>query len=160
MPGPLGPGHRAFPFRLAIGSPKGGLRRHMRQTSRTGVRGVRMSTPQYVRKIALSSTRGMPSVDRAAPFARCDGVLRRTLACFAGGIGDGRCMREALLTFREIAALLTVAADKTVYVTAQRRELPGFKVHRQWGFKPADLDHWIEERKAAERKAARKGGKA
>lgn len=68
-------------------------------------------------------------------------------------------MQDTLLTLREVAALLKVA-DKTVYTTVQRRELPGFKVRGGWRFKPADLNQWIEERKAAARKAAKKGGKA
>ncbi|MBX6330108.1 MAG: helix-turn-helix domain-containing protein [Pseudolabrys sp.] len=70
----------------------------------------------------------------------------------------GEC-KDTVLTLREVAALLKVA-DKTVYTMAQRRELPGFKVRGQWRFKPADLDQWIEERKAAARKAAKKGSKA
>lgn len=68
-------------------------------------------------------------------------------------------MQDTLLTLREVVALLKVA-DKTVYTMAQRRELPGFKVCGQWRFKPADLNQWIEERKAAARKAAKKWGKA
>ena len=65
-------------------------------------------------------------------------------------------MPEALLTLPEVADLLKVAA-KTVYTMAQRRELPAFKVRGQWRFKQADLDQWIEERKAAARDEHRKG---
>lgn len=38
-------------------------------------------------------------------------------------------MLEAILTLKDIAALLKVA-EKTVYRLAQRGELPGFKVGR------------------------------
>jgi excisionase family DNA binding protein len=64
-------------------------------------------------------------------------------------------MPHALLTLHEVADLLKVA-EKTVYTMAQRRELPAFKVGGQWRFKPADLDQWIEERKAAVRGDGRK----
>jgi excisionase family DNA binding protein len=64
-------------------------------------------------------------------------------------------MPDALLTLREVADLLKVA-EKTVYTMAQRRELPAFKVRGQWRFKQADLDGWIEERKATAGKKRRK----
>jgi excisionase family DNA binding protein len=59
-------------------------------------------------------------------------------------------MSDTLLTLHEVAGLLKVA-EKTVYTMAQRGELPAFKVRGQWRFKRADLDTWIEERKAAAR---------
>lgn len=66
-------------------------------------------------------------------------------------------MPDALLTLHEVADLLKVA-EKTVYTMAQRGELPAFKVRGQWRFKQADLDRWIEERKAAARNDAAAGG--
>ena len=62
-------------------------------------------------------------------------------------------MPESILTLPEVADLLKVA-EKTVYTMAQRRVLPAFKVGGQWRFKQADLDQWIEERKAAHKMSA------
>jgi excisionase family DNA binding protein len=59
-------------------------------------------------------------------------------------------MQDEILTLPEIAQLLKVA-EKTVYSMAQKKQLPAFKVGGQWRFKRVDLDHWIEQRKAASR---------
>ena len=56
-------------------------------------------------------------------------------------------MRPAVLTVREVAAYLNVG-EKTIYRLAQRGELPGFKVAGTWRFRHADMDAWIEGRKA------------
>ena len=59
-------------------------------------------------------------------------------------------MPDEILTLTEVAQLLKVA-DKTVYTMAQNAEIPAFKVRGQWRSKRADIDRWIEERKAASR---------
>lgn len=58
---------------------------------------------------------------------------------------------------RDVAAYLNVD-EKTIYRLAKRGELPGFKVAGTWRFKPADMDAWIEKRKAnaAEHEAAQR----
>ncbi|MBI4818834.1 MAG: helix-turn-helix domain-containing protein [Deltaproteobacteria bacterium] len=57
-------------------------------------------------------------------------------------------MTDEILTLPEVGRLLKVA-EKTVYTMAQKGELPAFKVRGQWRFKRVDLDHWIEQQKAA-----------
>ena len=59
-------------------------------------------------------------------------------------------MPDEILTLPEVAVLLKVA-EKTVYTMAQKAQLPAFKVRGQWRFKRDDLDHWIEQQKAASR---------
>ncbi len=65
-------------------------------------------------------------------------------------------MPDVILTLPDVARLLRVA-EKTVYTMAQKSQLPAFKVGGQWRFKQSDLDHWIEERKAAAGNERRKG---
>ncbi|WP_230189899.1 helix-turn-helix domain-containing protein [Sphingobium sp. CECT 9361] len=60
-------------------------------------------------------------------------------------------MTDEILTLPEMALLLKVA-EKTVYTMAQKNELPAFKVGGQWRFQRADIDRWIEEKKANSRK--------
>ncbi|CAH0356373.1 hypothetical protein SPH9361_04038 [Sphingobium sp. CECT 9361] len=62
-----------------------------------------------------------------------------------------RSMTDEILTLPEMALLLKVA-EKTVYTMAQKNELPAFKVGGQWRFQRADIDRWIEEKKANSRK--------
>jgi excisionase family DNA binding protein len=57
--------------------------------------------------------------------------------------GDGVTTHDEILRIPEVAALLKIA-DKTVYVLAQRGELPGFKVGGQWRFSRAAINRWIE----------------
>ncbi len=59
-------------------------------------------------------------------------------------------MPDEILTLPEVAQLLKVA-EKTVYTMAQKSQMPGFKVRGQWRFKREDIDHWIEQQKAASR---------
>jgi len=35
-------------------------------------------------------------------------------------------------------------AEKTVYVMAQNREIPAFKVRGQWRFRRDDINRWID----------------
>ncbi|MBL8695930.1 MAG: helix-turn-helix domain-containing protein [Planctomycetes bacterium] len=64
-------------------------------------------------------------------------------------------MLDEILTLPEVARLLKVA-EKTVYAMAKRAQLPAFKVGGQWRFKRVDLDQWVEDQKAAQRKGAPK----
>lgn len=61
------------------------------------------------------------------------------------------------LTVREVAQLLRVD-EKTVYRLTQKKKLPGFKVAGAWRFKREDLDHWIEQQKAAVPTSNKEGG--
>lgn len=66
---------------------------------------------------------------------------------------------DEILTISEVAALLKIA-EKTVYVLAQRREIPGFKVGGQWRFSRAAIDSWIESRTRAPQDAGRLPGQS
>jgi excisionase family DNA binding protein len=50
---------------------------------------------------------------------------------------------DEILTIPEVAALLKIA-EKTVYVLAQRGDLPGFKVGGQWRFSRGAINKWID----------------
>ncbi|MGH8501620.1 MAG: helix-turn-helix domain-containing protein [Gammaproteobacteria bacterium] len=56
-------------------------------------------------------------------------------------------MPDEILTLPEVTHLLKVA-EKIVYTMAQKGGLPAFKFRGQWRFKHADIDDWIESRKA------------
>lgn len=60
------------------------------------------------------------------------------------------------MTVHDVAIYLKVD-EKTVYRLAQRGELPGFKVANAWRFRRADIDAWIEERKAERNDGGRSG---
>jgi excisionase family DNA binding protein len=49
-----------------------------------------------------------------------------------------------ILTVREVAAYLKLPVS-TVYRLAERRDLPGHKVGRQWRFHRSVLDDWFQE---------------
>ena len=51
-------------------------------------------------------------------------------------------MSDEILTLKDVAALLKVA-EKTIYTLAQRGDVPGIKVGRQWRFRRQDLAQWI-----------------
>jgi excisionase family DNA binding protein len=51
---------------------------------------------------------------------------------------------DEILTLKEVAQLLKVA-EKTVYVMAQTKELPAFKVRGQWRFRREAIDRWIDQ---------------
>ncbi len=55
-----------------------------------------------------------------------------------------------ILTIREVAAYLKLPVS-TVYRLAERRELPGHKVGRQWRFHKSILDDWFRQHAAAPR---------
>lgn len=60
-------------------------------------------------------------------------------------------MAEQILTIREVADFLKLT-EKTAYRLAAEGKLPGFKVGGSWRFKQSDIDTWIEESKAGQKK--------
>ncbi|CAM3733258.1 methylation-associated defense system helix-turn-helix domain-containing protein MAD1 [Halomonas casei] len=60
-------------------------------------------------------------------------------------------MAEQILTIREVADFLKLT-EKTAYRLAAEGKLPGFKVGGSWRFKQSDIDSWIEESKAGQKK--------
>ena len=61
----------------------------------------------------------------------------------------GRSSAE-ILTIREVAAYLKLPVS-TVYRLAERRDLPGHKVGRQWRFHKSVLDDWFRQHAATSR---------
>jgi excisionase family DNA binding protein len=55
-----------------------------------------------------------------------------------------------ILTIRDVAAYLKLPVS-TVYRLAERRDLPGHKVGRQWRFHKSVLDDWFREHAATAR---------
>lgn len=55
-----------------------------------------------------------------------------------------------ILTIRDVAAYLKLPVS-TVYRLAERRDLPGHKVGRQWRFHKSVLDEWFREHAASTR---------
>ena len=55
---------------------------------------------------------------------------------------------EPAMTVKDVAAFLNVD-EKTVYRLSQKGELPGFKVAGAWRFQRADIQSWIDVRKAS-----------
>jgi excisionase family DNA binding protein len=55
-----------------------------------------------------------------------------------------------ILTIRDVAAYLKLPVS-TVYRLAERRDLPGHKVGRQWRFHKSVLDEWFREHAASAR---------
>ncbi|HEX2480934.1 MAG TPA: response regulator [Methylomirabilota bacterium] len=55
-----------------------------------------------------------------------------------------------ILTIREVAGYLKLPVS-TVYRLAERRDLPGHKVGRQWRFHKSVLDDWFREHAATSR---------
>jgi excisionase family DNA binding protein len=55
-----------------------------------------------------------------------------------------------ILTIREVAAYLKLPVS-TVYRLAERRDLPGHKVGRQWRFHKSVLDEWFRQHAASAR---------
>jgi excisionase family DNA binding protein len=63
----------------------------------------------------------------------------------------GKEMTEQILTIRELANFLKLT-EKTAYRLAAEGKIPGFKVGGSWRFKQSDIDIWIEESKAGQKK--------
>ena len=55
-----------------------------------------------------------------------------------------------ILTIREVAGYLKLPVS-TVYRLAERRDLPGHKVGRQWRFHKSVLDDWFRQHAATSR---------
>lgn len=51
-----------------------------------------------------------------------------------------------LMTLKDVAAYLQVA-ERTVYLWAQKGDIPSFKLGNVWRFKHDDLDAWFEEKR-------------
>ncbi len=51
---------------------------------------------------------------------------------------------DPLLTLTDVAEYLQVA-ERTVYLWAQKSQIPSFKLGNVWRFKKSDLETWIEE---------------
>lgn len=60
-------------------------------------------------------------------------------------------MDTDIMTIREVAEYLKLT-DKTAYRLAAEGKLPGFKVGGAWRFRKADVDLWIESKKAESKK--------
>ena len=60
-------------------------------------------------------------------------------------------MSDVILTVKEVAVYLKLD-EKTAYRLAAEGKLPGFKVGGSWRFRKTDLQRWIDEQKAAERR--------
>ena len=60
-------------------------------------------------------------------------------------------MADEILTLKEVAQYLKLA-EKTAYRLAADGRLPGFKVGGSWRFKREDIEHWIAEQKANNKK--------
>jgi excisionase family DNA binding protein len=53
---------------------------------------------------------------------------------------------EQLMNIRQVAEFLQLN-QTTVYAWAQQGVLPGFKLGRNWRFRPSEIEAWLEERR-------------
>jgi excisionase family DNA binding protein len=78
---------------------------------------------------------------------------------------DERPGDSEIMTLQEVATYLKLA-ERTVYLYAQRGQLPGIKIGSAWRFRRADLDAWLDEQRrlteagtsGRRRKSVDKGG--
>jgi excisionase family DNA binding protein len=56
--------------------------------------------------------------------------------------------KPALMTVGEVAAYLKVH-PKTIYRLAKRKELPSFRIGREYRFRLSEIDEWITKRARA-----------
>jgi excisionase family DNA binding protein len=61
-------------------------------------------------------------------------------------------MNDEILTLKEVARYLKLT-EKTAYRLAAENKLPGFKIGGSWRFKQKDIEKWIEDKKAANKKS-------
>jgi excisionase family DNA binding protein len=54
---------------------------------------------------------------------------------------------EAFLTTEEVLAYLKIT-PRTIYRLIRSGELPAVRIGRQWRFRRADLDRWLERQRA------------
>jgi excisionase family DNA binding protein len=59
---------------------------------------------------------------------------------------DERLSDGEIMTLQEVAAYLKLA-ERTVYLYAQRGQLPGIKIGSAWRFRRTDLDAWLDEQR-------------
>ena len=55
---------------------------------------------------------------------------------------------QAFLTTEEVLAYLRIT-PRTIYRLIRSGELPALRIGRQWRFRRADLDAWIERQRAS-----------
>ncbi len=60
-------------------------------------------------------------------------------------------MTDEILTLKEVAKYLKLV-EKTAYRLAAEGKLPGFKVGGSWRFKREDVERWISQQKAVNKK--------
>ena len=53
-------------------------------------------------------------------------------------------MEEEILTIRELAKYLKIN-ERTVYLLAKEKKIPGIKIGGSWRFKKEMVDNWIIE---------------
>lgn len=56
---------------------------------------------------------------------------------------------EQLMNVRQVANFLQLN-QTTVYAWAQQGVLPGFKLGRNWRFRPSEIEAWLEEQRQAQ----------
>jgi len=54
---------------------------------------------------------------------------------------------EAFLTTEEVLSYLKIT-PRTIYRLIRTGELPAVRIGRQWRFRRADLDRWVERQRA------------
>lgn len=56
---------------------------------------------------------------------------------------------EQLMNVRQVAEFLQLN-QTTVYAWAQQGVLPGYKLGRNWRFRPSEIEAWLEEQRQAQ----------
>jgi excisionase family DNA binding protein len=64
-------------------------------------------------------------------------------------------MSERWLSVEDIAAHLGVNRD-TIYKWTERKKMPGHKVGRLWKFLASEVDDWVKQGRAGDRRRATK----
>jgi excisionase family DNA binding protein len=106
--------------------------------------------------LTLSRSNGIVSPYQELPPTTAKDAKAPGRAPRAGSQPEGHTMVERrvgtaeILTIRDVAAYLKLPVS-TVYRLAERRELPGHKVGRQWRFHKSILDDWFRQHAATVR---------
>ena len=107
--------------------------------------------------LTLSRSNGIVSPYQELPPTAAKDAKALGRAQRAGSQPEGHTMVERrgvgtaeILTIRDVAAYLKLPVS-TVYRLAERRELPGHKVGRQWRFHKSILDDWFRQHAATVR---------
>jgi excisionase family DNA binding protein len=61
---------------------------------------------------------------------------------------SGKAIISAFLTTEEVLTCLRVT-PRTIYRLIKSGELPAIRIGRQWRFRRADLDEWIDRQRTA-----------